>query len=270
MAAALLMMNMQGAVMAADKDLTIFRYSDKVPFALITDPASSFPWEKIWNKFRVCTLSTENYAEEFLNYLENSIPSHESKVSFEKFLLVYYCAGQIFPEAHCFQLKTEGKGPIIKPEETDSIISPSNATYIQWIGNYDNIGTLFKSEIADKKEELMNLIDPMVDRFKSDMVPPEIKLILSISSNEIKERLKKKFASLIKEYDDKRRDGIAKTINTSHIEDMVRMVENLIDAEGQQHHLQYPDEQLESTKEIATMTLAEGFKWIKHCLYGAI
>lgn len=38
MAAALLMMNMQGAVMAADKDQTIFRYSDKVPFALMTNP----------------------------------------------------------------------------------------------------------------------------------------------------------------------------------------------------------------------------------------
>ena len=44
MAAALLMMNMQGAVMAADKDLTIFRYSDKIPFALLTDPTSNLPW----------------------------------------------------------------------------------------------------------------------------------------------------------------------------------------------------------------------------------
>ena len=47
MAAAILMMNMQGAVMAADKDLTIFRYSDKVPFALMTDPKSPLPWEDI-------------------------------------------------------------------------------------------------------------------------------------------------------------------------------------------------------------------------------
>ena len=47
MAAALLMMNMHGAVMAADKDLTIFRYSDKVPFAIMVDPTSRFQWEDI-------------------------------------------------------------------------------------------------------------------------------------------------------------------------------------------------------------------------------
>lgn len=52
MAAAILMMNMQGAVMAADKDQTIFRYSDEVPFALMTEPKSKLPWEDIWEGFR--------------------------------------------------------------------------------------------------------------------------------------------------------------------------------------------------------------------------
>ena len=53
MAAAILMMNMQGAVMAADKDSTIFRYSDKVPFALMVNPNSKLPWADIWNEFRI-------------------------------------------------------------------------------------------------------------------------------------------------------------------------------------------------------------------------
>jgi hypothetical protein len=58
-------------------------------------------------------------------------------------------------------------------------------------------------------------------------------------------------------------------ITSYHIEDMVRMSEKLIDAEAQLEHLQDPQKPLTETKEIATMTLAEGFRWIKHSLYGA-
>ena len=52
MAAALLMMNMHGAVCASDRDRTIFRYSEKIPFAIMVDPRSELPWEEIFIAFQ--------------------------------------------------------------------------------------------------------------------------------------------------------------------------------------------------------------------------
>ena len=74
MAAAILMMNMQGAVMAADKDQTIFRYSDKVPFALLTDPNSKLPWADIWNEFRINSDLSESYLAPLEDYLKHILP----------------------------------------------------------------------------------------------------------------------------------------------------------------------------------------------------
>ena len=47
MAAAILMMNMHGAVCASDRDRTIYRYSEKVPFAIMVDPTSELRWDDI-------------------------------------------------------------------------------------------------------------------------------------------------------------------------------------------------------------------------------
>ena len=47
MAAAILMMNMHGAVCASNCDRTIFRYSEKLPFAIMVDPTSELRWDDI-------------------------------------------------------------------------------------------------------------------------------------------------------------------------------------------------------------------------------
>lgn len=46
MAAALLMMNMHGAVCASDRDRTIFRYSEKIPFAIQSNLEMSTPYHR--------------------------------------------------------------------------------------------------------------------------------------------------------------------------------------------------------------------------------
>ena len=77
MAAALLMMNMQGAVMAADKDLTIFRYSDKVPFALMTDPKSRLKWDEIWDNFRsMASINEEDTFDQRVTVFDNFLSKY--------------------------------------------------------------------------------------------------------------------------------------------------------------------------------------------------
>ena len=125
---------------------------------------------------------------------------------------------------------------------------------------------LFDGDISDKEKVIQEKVSSFIEDFNPQNISPINKLLVSIKLEEIKPQIQ----SLIQKYKQKRMDGIAKAICSSHIEDMIRMAENVIDAEGQQHKLQHPEEALESTKEIATLTLAEGFRWIKHSLYGAV
>ena len=68
MAAAILMMNMHGAVCASDRDRTIFRYSEKVPFAIMVDPTSELRWDDIIMEYQTKkTLTQENTFEECVN-----------------------------------------------------------------------------------------------------------------------------------------------------------------------------------------------------------
>lgn len=273
MAAALLMMNMQGAVMAADKDQTIFRYSDKVPFALIINPNNHATcrevWETLWNKFRLMDIKEEIYSISFINYLKDALPKYQklpSDFSNETFFLVWYQTGHIFPEAKAYQLTIDNAKITVNETDEASEISTGHPYSVYRIGSFDHMNRLFDGDISDKEKVIQEKVSSFIEDFNPQNISPINKLLVSIKLEDIKPQIQ----SLIQKYKQKRMDGIAKAICSSHIEDMIRMAENVIDAEGQQHKLQHPEEALESTKEIATMTLAEGFRWIKHSLYGAV
>ena len=59
---------------------------------------------------------------------------------------------------------------------------------------------------------------------------------------------------------------VTQAISDFTIKDMVSMAENLIETEGL---LSSADTPVSPTREIGIVTLAEGFVYIKHCLYGA-
>lgn len=274
MAAALLMMNMQGAVMAADKDQTIFRYSDKVPFALMINPDTNIKckqfWENVWNSFRKSDIEEDDYLTSFIQYLEDTISeTMELPDEFvdETFILLRYQKDQIFPEAKEYHYK-KVDDVLFDLDETDNstLISTLHPIGIHRLGSFEHTRRLIDGEISDKEKEILKKTSAFLDNFNPKDISPINKLLVSIKLDDIKQQIQ----SLIQKYKQKRMDGIAKAICSSHIEDMIRMAENVIDAEGQQHKLQHPEEALESTKEIATLTLAEGFRWIKHSLYGAV
>ena len=265
MAAAILMMNMHGAVMAADKDLTIFRYSDKIPFALITDPASRLPWDRIWNEFQLDSEIADDYYGSFVTFLQTRLQKETDKVANDQIVLVYYRPHKIFPESNSLLIQMIDGYLTIKDEGQDSVISAYHTTHLQRIGDFENMSALLDGSIINKKEELLDKFNDMSDSIIDSAKDGKQKLKINIALSGIKPEIE----ALIQKYCKNYEEGIIKAISCSHIEDMVRMVENLIDTEGQQHHLQHPDEEVARTKEIAIVTLAEGFRWIKHSLYGA-
>ena len=282
MAAALLMMNMQGAVMASDKNQTIFRYSDKVPFALMINPDANIKckqfWENVWNGFRRSEIYGADYLTSFIGYLEDAISeTRELPDEFvdEKFILIRYQKDQIFPEAKEYHYK-KVDDDLFDLYETDNStsISAGNPIGILRLGLFEHTRRLIDGEISDQKDALwskfQDMREDLIDTLKQTINNEDKRKVNGIRFLDSYINCSDRFEELVNSFIAKRKNGIVKAISCSHIEDMVRMVENLINAEAQQCHLQHPEEPLESTREIATMTLAESFRWIKHSLYGAV
>ena len=267
MAAALLMMNMQGAVMAADKDQTIFRYSDKVPFALITDPCSKLPLEDLWNEFRTTTPFTVNRPfSKQVNSVAKFMTSHigdlkqddfENELS-RNFICVGYDNDDMFPKAAILETECVEGGMAFKVHENITI-SRDCIVFHQAIGECTNINILLGG-ISDSI--LSALFHEMCNQLASFLDIPVEHLKNMGQYAEVVNAYTSQMEELQKDPETK------KALQYFTIKDMVAMEENLIDTENLNHSSStalggsY-------TKEIAILTLAEGFKWIKHSLYGA-
>ena len=172
MAAALLMMNMQGAVMAADKDQTIFRYSDKVPFALIINPNNHATcrevWETLWNKFRLTDIKEEIYSISFINYFKDALPKYQklpSDFSNETFFLVWYQTENIFPEANAYQLTIDNAQINISETDEASEISTGHPYSVYRIGSFDHMNRLFDGDISDKEKVIQEKVSSFIEDF---------------------------------------------------------------------------------------------------------
>ena len=266
------MMNMHGAVMAADKDQTIFRYSDKVPFALMTDPKSKLPWADIWNEFRINTNLQECNLDKLEKYLKKKLPEYKDVFSREIVFCVYYKLEEIFPITHNMEIRMVNNKVEVKRDASSCNISPNNEiSYVNWLGDFSHMGTMLGDSIIETGDVAKEVFKELVVKFKANAFAAakegidKSKLELLLDDAEFGFLLD----NLLDISQRKLKGKLDTAINSYHIEDMVRMSEKLVDAEAQLQHLQEPQKPLTVTREIAIMTLAEGFKWIKHSLYGA-
>ena len=260
MAAALLMMNMHGAVCASDRDRTIFRYSDKIPFAIMVDPTSELQWEDIIMDYQTKkSISNEmkfkDCAEDFRLYLENLLKQKDIETQKKESNKKYVCVGHetdcIFPRAAI--ITTRMKENDIEANKAPIEIGQYQPVYLQYLGNCENIRILLggmSDDITQKTIDLFfNKLCGLVGKKDAARLIPDFKNYVLEKFEEMQE-------------DDKVMDAIS----FFTIKDMVSMVENLIETEGL---LESSDSNISTTREIGIVTLAEGFVYIKHCLYGA-
>ena len=260
MAAALLMMNMHGAVMASDCDRTIFRYSEKIPFAIMVDPRSILPWEKIMMEYQAQKsisneMSFKDCAIDFREYLTGLLKSKDSDTqkneSDKQVICIGYDSDSIFPKASIITTAITERGFMInRPIEISNL---PKSVCLQMLGNCENIRIL----LGGMSDDLSQKIEDLFFHKISDIVgKKDSARVINDFGNYIKEQL-----------DTMQEDTkVLDAISFFTIKDMVKMAENLIETEGL---LNSDSSMISPTREIGIVTLAEGFVYIKHSLYGA-
>lgn len=261
MAAALLMMNMHGAVCASSRDRTIFRYSEKIPFAIMVDPTSELRWDDVIMEYQTKkTLTQENTFEECVNdfyyYLKDKLShvANDTLVKEDKKIIV--CVGYeskvMFPRAAVINISaTTNNFNIFKNPFEISLHRP--VFQIQ-LGNCENIRILS----GGVSEVIVSKMNTLLQKTLGNIMGNMDAAAGLIEGD--RNYVAKMFADI--QADPK----VTQAIADFTIKDMVSMAENLIETESL---LSSTDSSISPTREIGIVTLAEGFVYIKHSLYGA-
>lgn len=261
MAAAILMMNMHGAVCASSHDRTIFRYSEKIPFAIMVDPTSELRWDDIIMTYQAKkSLTQENTFEECVNdfyyYLKDEL-SHadkdtQAKENKKKIVCVGYEPKEMFPRAAVINISATDNGFNIFKNFVE--ISSRNSVFQIHLGNCENIRILSGGVSEDIVSKMNTLLYKTLGNIMGNM--DAAAGLIDRDRNSIA----KMFAEI--QIDSK----VTQAISDFTIKDMVSMAENLIETEGL---LSSTTSHVSPTREIGIVALAEGFVYIKHSLYGA-
>lgn len=261
MAAAILMMNMHGAVCASSRDHTIFRYSEKIPFAIMVDPTSGLRWDDIIMAYQAKkSLTQENTFDEsvkdFYYYLKEAF-SHVDKDTMAKennkiIVCVGYEPKDIFPRAGVINISANEKGfNIFKNEYEISLRKP---VFQINLGNCENIRILS----GGVSEDIINKMGCLLHKTLGNIMGNKDAAAGLIEGDR---------NSIAKMFTEIQEDAkVTQVVSDFTIKDMVSMAENLIETEGL---LGSNDSIISPTREIGIVTLAEGFVYIKHSLYGA-
>ena len=261
MAAAILMMNMHGAVCASSRNHTIFRYSEKIPFAIMVDPTSELRWDDIIMAYQdKKSLTQENtfdesvkdfyyYLKEALSHVDKDIMAKENK---KLIVCVGYEPKEMFPRAEVINIAANEKGFNIFKNTYE--ISSKETVFQIHLGNCENIRILS----GGVSEDIVNKMGALLHKTLANLMGNTDAATCLIEGD--RNSIAKMFTEIQED------PKVTQAVSEFTIKDMVSMAENLIETEGL---LGSNDSIISPTREIGIVTLAEGFVYIKHSLYGA-
>ena len=226
----------------------------------MVDPRSELPWEEIIMEyqakrsishemsFKDCATNFREYLTDLLKSKDNETQKNESD---RQVICIGYDSHSIFPKASIITTAITARG--FMTNHLVEIGNNSKSVFLQTLGNCENIRILLGGMSDDLSQKIRELFFNKI----SDIVgEKDSARFINDFGNYIKEQL-----DLMQE-DTKVLDAIS----LFTIQDMVKMAENLIETEGL---LNSDSSSISPTREIGIVTLAEGFVYIKHSLYGA-
>lgn len=270
---------MSGIACASDTDRTIYQLSKSYPLAVAVNSYSPIPWDTIINNYKRLgepeeKENFEDYAKDFEKFL-SSIPVTEDyqdlSTDDSNIIFMGYGKEDLFPQIFdtCIGL-TDGKLSFDNDRTEIFKVSHQEYAHINLLGNLDSVHTLIWGATRDVNDILLE------NHLKTFNVYKE-RVIEKFKGTEFEAFVTKKFEA----YDAKQYfmmkmcEAINKTyasvldgIETFSVEDMVMATETIVNAEVRLDHLSSGCKTpLNTTREIAVITRAEGLTWIKHSLY---
>ena len=271
--------NMSGIACASDTDHTVYQLSKTSPLAVAVNSYSPIPWDIIINNYkRMGELEEkenfEDYAKDFEKYL-TSLPVSEdySDLSTEDSNIIFmgYGKDDLFPQIYdtCISL-ANGKWKFDEDRTEIFKVSHQEFAHINLLGNLDSVYTLIWGATRDVNNILLEnhlrtfkvYKERVLERFKGTEY--ESFVTKKLEAYEAKDDFMMKMSEAV----DKTSSNVLDGIETFSVEDMVMAAETIVNAEVRLDHLgsgcKTP---LNTTREIAVITRAEGLTWIKHSLY---
>lgn len=271
--------NMSGIACASDTDHTVYQLSKTSPLAVAVNSYSPIPWDIIINNYkRLGELEEkenfEDYAKDFEKYL-TSLPVSEdySDLSTEDSNIIFmgYGKDDLFPQIYdtCISL-ANGKWKFDEDRTEIFKVSHQEYAHINLLGNLDSVYTLIWGATRDVNDILLEnhvkTFNVYKERVLKRFTGTEFESFVTkkLESYDAKEDFMMKMCEAV----DKTYSSVLDGIETFSVEDMVMAAETIVNAEVRLDHLgsgcKTP---LNTTREIAVITRAEGLTWIKHSLY---
>lgn len=271
--------NKSGIACASDTDNAIYQFSKEEPVAVAVCPFSPIPWESIITAYLrkgepPHHLTLEDYARDFEQFLQAYPAGKEwNRLNIDERNLIFlgYGTNDIYPSA-CDTLIVvdEETGRMKLGEISNTAISIDNQAAFNWNGDFERVNPILHGTTQAVKDFMIERVGESIELYKKRMLD-------KFNGTKYEEYVKKSLDnydfeaaqhSLVYDATEHIQYEVYRGLDSFSIEDMVLSCENIINANIRLNHLAIGGKGLiGSTREIAVLTRAEGFTWIKHSLF---
>lgn len=273
--------NQSGIACASDTDNTIYRLSKEEPVAIAICPYSPIPWECIITQYLrkgepEHHKTLEEYARDFETFFQQFHADKAwNKLGINELNLIFLGYGQdeIYPSVCDIQIEVDEETEKMKLGEIGikqiNLSRDENAGY-NWNGNFERLASILfgateqvKNFATEKQFDLFHAYKQrVIEKFKGTQYEEYVNKCLSNYPEEI--AVPKPVTKATTKAFERAYEGIS----TFSIEELVSTAETLVNANVRLLHLKEGGKGLLGhTREIAVLTRAEGFTWIKHSLF---
>ena len=264
-----------------DTDNTIYRLSKEEPVAIAICPYSPIPWECIITQYLrkgepEHHKTLEEYARDFETFFQQFHADKAwNKLGINELNLIFLGYGQdeIYPSVCDIQIEVDEETEKMKLGEIGikqiNLSRDENAGY-NWNGNFERLASILfgateqvKDFATEKQFDLFHAYKQrVIEKFKGTQYEEYVNKCLSNYPEEI--AVPKPVTKATTKAFERAYEGIS----TFSIEELVSTAETLVNANVRLLHLKEGGKGLLGhTREIAVLTRAEGFTWIKHSLF---
>ena len=271
--------NKSGIACASGTDNTIYRFSKEEPVAVAVCPFSPIPWESIITAYLrkgepAHHLTLEEYARDFEQFLQ-TYPADNAwnglNIDERNLIFLGYGTNDIYPSVCDILIAVDEDTEKMNFDEiNNTAISIDNQAAFNWNGDFERVNPILHGITQAVKDFMIERVGDSIELYKK-------RVLDKFNGTKYEEYVKKSLDnydfeaaqhSLVYDATGHIQYEVYRGLDSFSIEDMVLSCENIINANIRLNHLATGGKSLiGSTREIAVLTRAEGFTWIKHSLF---